>query len=193
MRIRFQVAGIALVVWCAALTLTLGGCGGVVDKDAEKALHAKLGSTSVTVFPAFVRDGQQKKYDAGAAKAIGDFFTEKKLATVTVATGEVPITSAWGMNQAKMFRGSVADFQAYVRANPIQTEYGLLPEYLIGGQNTVVGIHLYLLDAQGTCAYAVLLNSHHKAFNDVNPKTVDACTKIVLNVLRAELTPETGK
>ena len=49
-----------------------------------------------------------------AASTIGDFLTQNGLATVTVAAAEVPITSQWGMNQAKMFKDSAADFSAYI-------------------------------------------------------------------------------
>jgi hypothetical protein len=174
---------------CGTLAFSMGGCGGAVDPKAEKALHDKLGSTSITVFPAFVRDGEQQRYDAAAATAIGDLLTSEKLATVTISTAEVPINSKWGMNESRMYRDSVADFRAYVLKNPIATEYAVLPEYLIGGKGAVVGVHLYLLDAKGTCAYGIGLNSHHKAFTDVDPKNVDDCTKIVLNVMKEELKP----
>ena len=44
------------------------------------------------------------------------------------------------------------------------------PEYLIGGAGGVVGVHFYVVDRAGTVAYGMLLNSHHEAFNNVNPK-----------------------
>jgi len=187
---RTHVALIGLLGCGGLLGLTMGGgCERVVDPQAEQTFRAKLGNTSVTVFPVFVRDGEQKKYDASAAKQIGDHLTSAELARVTLSSAEVPITSAWGMNQARMFRDSVADFRTYLKDHPIDTEYALLPEYLIGSRGVVVGVHAYLLEASGPCAYAIGLNSHHKPFNDVNPKTAEDCTTIVINVLRAELKP----
>ena len=175
------------VTLCASLALAAGGCGGIVDEKAEARFRAAIGNTSITVFPAFIRDGQEHRYEAGAAKTIGDFLTRENLATATVSDAEVPITSKWGMNQAKMFRGSAADFSAYVGEHPIGTDYALLPEYLISGGRAVGGVHLYLVDAEGTVAYGALLNSHWKEFNDVNPKTTDDCTTIVINKLRLDL------
>lgn len=186
---RTRTATIRFGTLCGTLVLSFGGCGGVVDEQAEEQFRAALGHTSITVFPAFVRTGEQKRYDAAAARQIADFLSGAELATTTVATAEVPVTSQWGMNQARMFRESVADFQEYIRANPPQTTYALLPEYLIDGQGGVVGVHFYVLDANGTCASGALLNSHHQAFNEVDPKSADDCTRIVLNVLRAELKP----
>jgi hypothetical protein len=189
MRTHISLGGLA--AFGGLLALTLGGCGGVADPAAEKTLRAKLGQASVTIFPAFVRAGGHgpKTYDPAVAQRIGDAWTEAKLGTATVSDVEVPINSPWSMNQAKMHAGSLADFRAYIQQHPLKTDYALLPEYLFSKPGGVVGVHVYVLDADGVCPYAVLLNSHWEAFNAVNPKTVDDCTQIVLNVLKAELRP----
>jgi hypothetical protein len=184
---RIQATAFGFTGWCALLALSMGGCGGVVDKQAETHLYEAIGNTSITVFPAFVRDGDGRRYDADAANAIGAFLAQEELATVTVSNAEVPITGQWGANQAKMFRDSAADLGNFVRQNPIQTDYALLPEYLIGGRELPVGVHLYLVDAEGTVAYALLFNSHHQEFRDVDPQTVQDCTTILINRLRADL------
>jgi hypothetical protein len=184
------------ILWTLALGCPLGllssGCGSIIDEQAERTLMDALGDTSITVFPAFVRDGQQARYDADAARRIGQFLTEQNLAVPTVSEAQVPITSQWGMNQAKMLRASAADFTAYVQAHPIQTDYALLPEYLIGGQGAVMGIHCYLVDQGGKVAFAVLLNSHHQAFADAQPKSVEDCTEVLIQVLRERLRSTTG-
>lgn len=184
---RYPSTTVCFLVLCGSLALTFGGCGGIVDKQAAARLRDAIGDTSITVFPAFVRDGEQHRYDADAARSIAEFLTQEGLATATVSDAEVPITSKWGMNQARMFRDSAADFSTYIGEHPIQTDYALLPEYLIGGRGTVVGVHLYLLDPQGTAAYAALLNSHHKVFTDVDPKTTSDCTTIAIDVMRLDL------
>ena len=182
------------VLLSGILAVTLGGCGGIVDEGAEARFMDKLGDMSITVFPAFVRDGEQHRYAPDQAATVGDFLTQEKLATVALSTAEVPITSEWGMNQAKMLRGSAEDFSAYVRENSLETDYAMLAEYLIGGNGTPVGVHLYVVDAGGTVAYGMLTNSHHQVFTDVNPQTVGDCTQIVVNSLREDLaTDDTAK
>lgn len=179
---------------CGVLAPAIGGCGGIINEQAKMLFYQEIGNTSITVFPAFIRDGEDQtaktrgRYDAAAADTIGAFLSSEGLATVTVSDAEVPITSEWGMNQAKMFRGSAADFSAYVQQNPIETDYALLPEYLFGGRGLPAGVHLYLVDAGGTAAYALLFNSHHDEFNDVDPQTVEDCTTIVINRMRADFT-----
>ncbi len=178
---------------CVTAALAMGGCGGLVDEQADQLFHERIGNMSITVFPAFVRDGEEHRYSVSAARDIAAFLTDEKLAPAGVSDAEVPVTSKWGMNQARMFRDSLADFSAYVKEHPIETDYALLPEYLFGGRGAVGGVHVYLVGADGVCAYAVLLNSHHEAFNDVNPQTVPDCTRLVLNVLRDELKPAAEK
>lgn len=170
-----------------ALLVTLAGCGSVVDPGAEQQFMTHLADASITVFPAYVRNGADHHYAAPAAAAIAECLTECNLGRVAVSDDEVPITSQWGVNQSRMFRESVADFVAFLGEHPVDTDYALLPEYLIGGGGKVVGVHTYVLASDGTCAYAIGLNSHHQAFNDVNPQSPDDCTTIIINVLRAEL------
>lgn len=174
----------------AIAAVSIVGCRGIVDPQAKEALLASLGDTSVTVFPAFVREGGDHRYDAAAAANIGQFLGDDGLASATVSDEEVPISGSWRMNQARMLRESAADFAAYVTANPVETDYALLPEYLKGGSGGVGGIHCYVLDAEGIVAWAVLLNSHWEPFADAAPKTADDCTNVLIDVLRSGLKPD---
>jgi hypothetical protein len=82
-----------------------------------------------------------------------------------------------------MLRESAESFSAYVRDHPIGTDYALLAEYLFG-RDAAGGIHGYVLDAGGTVACAVLLNDHWPPFADADPRTVDDCTEVLIDVLR---------
>jgi hypothetical protein len=177
----------------ALLVVQLGGCGGVVDQQAEKVLMGRLGELSVTVYPVFIRDGEQHRYDAASARALGAWLTEHRVGQVSYATAEVPITSRWGMNQARMLRDSIEDFRKFLLANPPPTEYALLAEYLyLGGEGGVGGVHLYLLDPSGRVAYVSLMNSHHAAFHSVKPRNRSAedCTQIAVNALEKDILPK---
>ena len=162
---------------CGLVGLSMGGCNDVVDEEAEQTLYNALGKTTLTVFPCFIREGQEARYDATEAGKIRLFLSEAELATVAEDDAEIPITSIWGSNQAKMFRGSLSDFRAFIEQRPPSTEYALLTEYLIGAKGIPVGIHVYLLDAGGRPAYVRLLNSHHARFKAVDPRSV--CTTTV--------------
>jgi len=175
-----------VVLW-NAIAFFIGGCGSrSVDSKAEQVFLQSLGSTSITVFPAFVRQGEKTSRDAKAAAEIGTFLKKENLADVTISDRHVPVTSPWRSNQSKMWRESVKAFVSYLRAHPCQTAYALLPEYLLG-KTGAVGIHCYIVDAHGTLAYGIGLNSHHKPFASADPKTSGNCTAVLINVARDRL------
>lgn len=163
------------------------GCAGPTDAEARHTFLRSLGDTSITVFPAFVRDGDPP-YDEKAAMSIGEVLTDEGLAEVTISQEQVPITGLWRHNQARMLRESAAEFAEYLKANPTATEYALLPEYLAGDWG-VGGIHCYIVDADNRLAFVVLQNSHWPIFKEVNPQTVDDCTEVLIRVLRKSLAP----
>jgi len=167
--------------------LSLGGCGGIVDDKAEAQFKAQAGELTMTLYPALVRRGEQVSYDAGAAREIAKFLNDAGLATAEVNTAEVPIATEWGMNESRMFRDSVHHFQDWLAEHPVTTEYAALPEYLLSPTGKVMGVHFYVLAADGTPSYGIAQNSHHDAFQRVNPKDVADCTRIVEDVLASDL------
>ncbi len=183
-RWRLKAVGFAL---CMGALWVSAGCRGIIGEEANATFLKTLGDTSVTVYPAFVRQGQESSYEPGAAEAVGEFFADEGLATVTVSQEQVPISGGWHMNQARMLRESAEDFAKYVVEHDVATDYALLPEYLTGSTGGVGGIHCYLLDAEGTVAYAVLLNSHHRPFHEADPQTVADCTTVLIGILRDDL------
>jgi hypothetical protein len=188
-RQRFEIL---TILSFAVLAFTMASCRGIVDPAAEAAFLKSLGETSITVFPAYVRGEQDADpvYDADAAQAIAGFIDEEDLATVTVSDEQVPITGPWHMNQAQMLEESAAAFSGYLQDDPAESDYALLPEYLIGPR-TVMGIHCYVIDGDGRLAYVVLLNSHHRPFSEADPQTVEDCTEVLLSVLREDLVQQT--
>ena len=175
------------ILFLVGAMLIAGGCGGGADPAAQKLLRQSIGKTSVTVFPAALRRSSIT-YDDGAAAKLAEFLNTAGLANATVSDRQVPITGPWRMNQARMLRESAKEFGEFVRTNPIGTRYALLPEYL-GGKTEAVGIHAYIVDAEGNVAFQVLSNSHWEEFSKAKPKTEDECTAVLIDVLRNHLKP----
>jgi hypothetical protein len=177
---------LALGSLCGTVLLALGGCGSLVDPAAEKQLKQDLGNTSITVFPAALRR-TQITYDAAAAGQLADFLKAQKLADATASDAEVPLTGPWHSNESTMWKESAQALAAYVKEHPINTRYALLPEYLIlGGSGAIGGVHVYIVDSDGRIAAGFALNSHHKLFSEVNPKTVADCTTLLEKKISAE-------
>ena len=182
------IAGVGV----ALITVMVVGCAGPVDPAAKEAFFSSLGDTTMTVFPAFVRDGQESLYDESGAVRIGELFADEGLAEVTISQERVPITGPWHCNQARMLRESAAGFAGHLQDHPVDTGYALLPEYLLLRDSVVGGIHCYIVDAENRLAYVVLQNSHWPIFTEVDPQTLDDCTEVLVRVLRQELLPVEG-
>jgi len=178
----------ALGVAALAIAASIGGCN--LDKQ-QAAFLARIGKTSITVFPAAVRRSAVT-YDDGASAKLADFLNKSGLADAKASNRHVQITGPWRHNQARMLKESAKEFGEYVRANTIETQYALLPEYL-GGRTEAGGIHAYIVDAQGTVVFQVLLNSHWPEFAKVKPKTEDECTTVLIDVLRDRLKTHTSQ
>jgi hypothetical protein len=175
-----------LAALCGGVSLALGGCGSLIDPAGQEQFIQDVGHTSLTVFPAVVRS-DAIAYDAPAAQRLGQFLNDRKLAEASVSDVQVPITGGWSYNEAKMWRESAQALAAYVKEHPISTKYALLPEYLgVNDRGPVGGVHFYVVDRDGKVVSGLLLNSHHKAFTDANPKTVDDCTALLLQVIPQE-------
>ncbi|MBU0639887.1 MAG: hypothetical protein KKB50_13545 [Planctomycetes bacterium] len=181
------VFGVALA---GLITVASGGCGDIVDAEAEKQFLGAVGQSSLTVFPAFVRNGEAAEYDPAATRRISEFLLKEKLAAqVHQADQHVPLAGKWHHNQARMFRESATTFGEYVVSADVESEYALLAEYLIGGRGAVDGIHCYVVDQEGRTVFAVLLNSHHKPFSRAKPQSPADCTEVLVDILRDRLRP----
>ena len=184
MTARFRSAG-ALALAGASLALSVA-CGWTDKADREQFLR-EVGNTSITVFPACVRAGNSGTHDPEAAGKIAAALNAEGVARARASDGRVPLPAGWHRNQVRMFRKSGAALGDYVRAQRLDTEYALLPEYLIGGGGAVAGIHCYVVRTDGTPAFGVLLNSHWKQFRTAKPKSAGDCTEVLIRVLREEL------
>lgn len=158
------------------------------ESPEEKAFRQALGSTSLTVFPTIVRFGSRATlHDTESTIRIAAFFSHRRLADVKTSHNHVEFPIKPGRNQARMWRESLAHFQEYLKAQPVPTKYAAVAEYLIFGEDTVGGVHMYLVQADGPLAWGTLLNSHWKEYRQVKPRGVDGATEVLLRRLQNEL------
>ncbi|MGH9881695.1 MAG: hypothetical protein ACRD6N_09695 [Pyrinomonadaceae bacterium] len=183
-------AGMWAIAVCYAGALAAVACGRYAEENLEKEFLRNLGTTSITVFPAYIRQHKSSSYDSAAAASISAFLRNEGFAEAVLSNAKVPISGTGRMNQSRMFRESSREFATYLRANRIQTRYALLAEYVMTGNEGVGGIHCYILHSDGVPASGLLLNSHHKAFAEAAPKTPADCTAVIIRVLRERFKPE---
>jgi len=161
------------VIWaigvCFTGALAAAACGRYAEETSEKEFLRSLGQTSITVFPAYIRQHKSSSYDSAAAASIAAFLRNEGFAEAVLSNEKVPISGAFRVNQSRMFRETSREFASYLRVNPIQTRYALITEYLMTGNEGVGGVHCYVIRKDGMRAFGVLLNSHHKSFAQAAP------------------------
>lgn len=187
-----SVCGILL----AALATALGGCHFRSDDDvaAERTFRESLGKTTVTVFPACLRDGKNGRHHDAAAGELAGFLNNEKLATAEVSAAHVPLSAFASFSQPVIYDSSIKEFRAWLRDHPVTTDYAVLPEYLLDGRDRPIGVHAYVLHRDGAEAFGIALNSHHASFKSVQPQKIDDATRVLIEGLRTHLVkPEEKK
>ncbi|MGA9750645.1 MAG: hypothetical protein WBS54_02535 [Acidobacteriota bacterium] len=159
-------------------------CGDLVDANAAKALRESIGRETVTVFPAFVLGTEGHTYNAGAAPLIAELLTTEGLGIAQPSGREVPVQMAWQMNDASLLRECASDLVAYVRANPISTDYALFPQFLMG-ETRARAIQCVAVDARGRVAFALVLNGQNPLFREAPTATTEECSRLLNLALRS--------
>ena len=166
----------------------------MVDSVANVHLRQQSAKTSLTVYPTFVRRMSGFSYVQESAGQIASYFKSCGFGSVKVSEQNPPIAGKTHMIQWQLFQQSLKLFAEYLKANPIDTDYAVLAEYLItpipGGGQAAGGIHCFVIDAEGKVALVVLLNSHHDVFAKAKPKTVEECTAVLIKALAKQLPPK---
>ncbi len=186
--------GLAGALLLLSLLFTAGCSDVVIDPAAAQYFRKSLGSLSVTVYPALIRNGTDRSHDTASSKRIASAFNDLKLGDGIVSETPMPVTGPWRGNKARMLRESAEELGAWVRGHPNGTRYSLLPEYLYRPGGEIGQIHVSVVDWAGKVVFAVLANpTVSKTFHDVDPKTPDEAATVVIRLLEESLVPESKK
>ena len=172
-----------------AVLLSAGACGAPIDDEARDAFRTRLGSTSLTVYPAFLRSPAGNGWDDASAARLAKALVDAGHGQAAASDAHVPITGEVHMNQARIWRESAAEFGAWIAAHPPQTDYAILAEYIgVPTETQAFGVHAYVVDRSGKLVDGVLLNDHHEGFAPARPRSAAECTELLVTVMR-ELWP----
>lgn len=176
--------------WILAASLALAGCSGVIRNEDSARFKADLGRTTITIFPAVVRElgpTVETSWDNRSAEVISDWLNENGYGAARVSDRKPEIEVKPGMNQARMFRTGIRSFSEWVRANPPETEYACVAEYLMMRDGKAGGIHVYCVDRSGKLVFGSLSNSHWPEFKKVKPASVRDASKVAVGSLNRHL------
>lgn len=173
------------------IAMLLAGCsGGLVQPTTQDDFLKNIGKSSITVFPALVRNPDSGSFEPTAAADIAQFFSQEVKAIATVSAIQVPLTSAPSMRPSARLREGAESFSNYVQTHPIMTRYGIMAEYAMAVDGAVAGVYIYVVRDDGSPAFAAALASRDRAFRETHPKSAADCTKVVIRALRDTLDVE---
>lgn len=183
-----------LVLSALTVLLSAGACGSPIDDAVRDAFRARLGSTSFTVYPAFLRSPAGNGWDEASAARLAEALVEAGHGQAAASDAHVPITGEVHMNQARIWRESAAEFGTWIATHPPETDYAILAEYIgVPTGTQAFGVHAYVVDRGGTLVDGVLLNSHHEGFAAAHPKTAADCAELLVTVMREQWSPRTSR
>lgn len=179
------------------LSVIAFGCSEpLVNKEAATRFQQSLGSTTITVFPTFVRAADGISYDDASAARIAEFFARNSLAKTVLVSEKISLAGTKQPYQQDRFRESLHLFANSVQLSTVDTDYAMVAEYLVApaknGGEAVGGIHCYLVNRRGEPVFLVMLNSHDEIFAKAAPKTVTEATAVLLDVLENRLKERHG-
>lgn len=165
--------------------LSCEACAG--ERRPAKEFLSALGRTSLTFYPACVRTRGGTALDREAARRIASFFEERGLAKIALVETPARLSDSVSFNQARMYRLSERAFAEFVKTQAVRTDYAAAAEILVAGNGQVGGIHLYVVRADGTPAWGLLVNSHFREFRAVKPRSAQDAARVLTMRLENEL------
>jgi hypothetical protein len=157
-----------VAVAALAAVVAASGCGVPVAPQAVRDAARSRGT--VVVYPVHVLSGASH-FEATLALQIVEHLHQCGL-RASVAARDPGVNTAWGVNEARMFRRSFDAFSATVREDLAADDLGLLVELLQSSRE--IDVHFFLLSRDGLAVETGLVNSHHPAHRAVRPATVES-------------------
>ncbi|PKN78070.1 MAG: hypothetical protein CVU48_09470 [Candidatus Cloacimonetes bacterium HGW-Cloacimonetes-1] len=156
----------------AVAMISLFGCSGNVNKEAQQAFQARTEPFSVTIYPANIVVSGQIEHDSDLSHDAARFLEAELLAKPVLGNGDFSYDFRWGSNQAAMGTRTANAFAAQVPRDSISTDYAILVETLsIGTEANMGAIHFYIVDRNGNLVFWALTNSHWDEFNAIKPRS----------------------
>ena len=144
------------------------------SENAAAFLKA-VGTATIAIYPTIVRTLEETSYSPDSQQQIISLLDQEQITTAVkkagaIDPGELKVGSQWEMFLHDMH--AIAD---ELKGRKSDMQYSLVMEILLPpGNQSVFGIHCYVLDRQGENAFSFLLNSHHSLFIEANLNARDS-------------------
>ncbi len=189
MRIQFPIwkrTGAPGILACLLLTALWVPPGAAAQDRAERlaALKAKGAAASFTLFPVKMAG----KYYKNATEVLALFYEKAGMDNLEIADAAFKVSPETDFNQAG------ALFGAYVRKNPILTDYALYAEFCGTRKTGIQEVRFVIVDRTGALVYLDRQKPDYPDFKRFRVRNPMTCCVLVAHRFRAMLgLPESAK
>jgi len=144
------------------------------DMEDRLAIMKKVGrSAKVAVFPVLVAPDE---VSLDSASHLAQLLVEQELFDAGTVATELRIEVEPARDEMKMLWDLARKFREHVRRHPIDADYALYAQYLLGRRDgRVRAVHFVIVDKAGEWVIVDFQNDHWEDFQSVDPKTREDC------------------
>ena len=153
-----------------------------MESRAEK-LKRTLKTCSIGVYPTRVGTTPDVPSAGRLSRELGDRLGCRASVPTSAPRFEIEPTS----NQQKRLWDLARGLREHLRADPLQTDYAMLAEYLIDPAGAVRSVNFVVCDKAGDWVIVDFQNDQHADFQRMTPKSVEDCERLTCERLAGYL------
>ena len=132
-------------------------------------------SATIAVYPSIIRKVDRTAYSYTSRERIIASLNAGGTATALVANSRINMGVLQGKSQWEWFQNGIQAVSREVQKKARDVDYSMAMEFLFPpGNQSIFGVHVYVLDRNGENAFSFLMNSHHRSFVDANMVVKDS-------------------
>ena len=169
------------------------------ESGQASAFIESFDSATIAVYPSIIRKVDRTAYSYTSRERITASLNAGGTTTALVANSRIDMGVLHGKSQWEWFQNGIQAVSREVQRKARDVDYSLVMEFLFPpGNQSVFGVHIYILDRDGENAFSFLMNSHHRSFVDANmvvknsseaahTRVIEKATQLGLAALQAQI------
>ena len=169
------------------------------ESGQASAFIESFDNAAIAVYPSIIRKVDRTAYSYTSRERIIASLNEGGTTTAIVANSRIDMGVLHGESQWEWFQNGIQAVSREVQRKARDVDYSLVMEFLFPpGNQSVFGVHIYILDRNGENAFSFLMNSHHRSFVDANmvvkdsseaahTRVIETATQLGLAALKAQI------
>lgn len=128
-----------------------------------------LGDVSIAVYPTIIRRAGRTAHSFASQEQIVAFINRTGVAEAVARPLRIDLGRLAGRSQWDLFQNDMEQIAEKLTGRRDDAAYHVFLSFILPvDEQTIFGIHCYVLDKQGQNAFSFLLNSHHRLFIDAD-------------------------